>query len=78
MSGCVIVTDSTDTITVANRAAAHLLGYAEGELIGAHISRVIPNPIGSNSRNQPMSWQRRDGARLRERVRILSGARSAA
>jgi diguanylate cyclase (GGDEF)-like protein/PAS domain S-box-containing protein len=66
MRGAVIVTDQTDTITVANHAACQILDFSAAELIGSPIARVLPNPFSEASprlyRNQPMTWKRKDGS----------------
>lgn len=68
MRGAVIVTDQTDTITVANHAACQILGYEPGELIGSSIARVLPNPISEGSprlyRNQPLIFNKKDGTQI--------------
>jgi diguanylate cyclase (GGDEF)-like protein/PAS domain S-box-containing protein len=41
MKGAVIVVDLAAKIRVINRAASHMLGYAEGELLGQHLRTIF-------------------------------------
>ncbi len=77
-----IVADAGGVIVQANPAAAHLLGYSIGELIGLNVDALVPDSIrprhaayregyGSNPRPRPMGTQMELVAKRRDGSEVM-------
>jgi diguanylate cyclase (GGDEF)-like protein/PAS domain S-box-containing protein len=73
MKGAVIVVDLAAKIRVVNRAAAHMLGYEEQELLGHHLRTIFEASESMNTGQllhslsvfeNSMRWRTRDGTAI--------------
>ncbi len=74
-----IITINTDGIIESfNRAAGRILGYPAEEVLGRHISALLPGhggPVGSNELSELVARGQRDPGRVLGRVHVLTGRR---
>ena len=66
----VTIIDHLGTIETFNRAACHIFGYQEGEVIGRNFSMLMPEP-DHGRQDQRITWRRSCSATSRTNERAL-------
>ena len=59
----IVVVDHLGRISAVNGATRRIFGYADDELVGANVSKLMPEPERDDQRMAGVLFRRKDGSR---------------